>query len=276
MSACPKSERPIPTSPSAIETSVDQVLRARFAHLEGPFSSPSEARVVAERIAVAVELESPLATGMPALVAVGEFVIPPEGVPSRDFQVLHIDFGLPIDSHGHKDVARYTALHVPLDRPATSAQTRIVRLAALLGQRRWPSGKALTDRLLAYGSSRVAGDGAADYVEGVLARLVEAADEAEASLPTASECLCGEELENITAEREHFARRGLRLQAAEVLVNVQPGQLLVLDNLATAHGRLGRRQPHELHQLMLGHAQLGVDLQTRLRDRALAAFSASL
>ncbi len=207
----------IPTHTSVIETGVDHVLDSGFAHLAGPIGSPSEARALATRIASGAELRSPLAAGMPALVRVGEFVIPPEGAQAREFQVLHIDFGLPIDPHGPQDVARYTALHIPLDRAATSARTRIVRLAALLGQRRWPANDALIDRLVDYGSSRAARQGCADYVEGILARLVEAADEAEASLPRASERLCGQELGSIADERRHFAARGLRLEAAEVL-----------------------------------------------------------
>jgi hypothetical protein len=172
------------------------------------------------------------------------------------------------------DVARYTALHVPADRPVTSARTRIVPLASLLGQRKWSPSDTLASQLVDYGASRGARDGRAGYVEGVLARLVEAADEGKASLPSASECLCGQELESLADERDHFAARRLCLEAVEVLVSVQPGELLVLDNLSTAHGRLGRRAPKELHQFMLGHRQLGVDRQIKLRDRVLAAFVA--
>jgi hypothetical protein len=255
---------------------VDQLVAAGFVHLGGPFGSWEEARLVAERLADSAEGRSPLGRGMPALVAVGEFILPPEGVPARDFQLLHFDFGLPIDPHALQDVARYTALHVPLGRPAPSARTRIVPLAALLAQREWPRADALAAQLVEYGSSRGARDGSGEYVEGILARLVEAADEGGPSLPSASECLCGQELDSLEEERMHFASRGLRLQEAEVLIDLQPGQLLVLDNLAGAHGRVGRRRPKELHQLMLGHHQLRVDLQADLRDRILGAFSSVL
>ena len=64
----------------------------------------------------------------------------------------------------------------------------------------WPPAERLPNRLVEYGG----GEG---YVEGILARLVEAADEDEPSLPPHPECLCGEELDGILEEREHFARR---------------------------------------------------------------------
>ena len=263
----------IPMATLRPDTRADRLLRFGFVHVRASFRTPSEALAVAERIARAAELRSPLAHGMPALVSVGEFVIPPEGAPRPDFQVLHIDFGLPIDPHAPNDVARYSALHVPADWAPTSARTRIVPLALLLSQRKWLPCDMLAGRLVEYGASRGARDGDADYVEGVLARLVEAADEGEASLPSASDCLCGQELESVADEHDHFAARGLRLEAVELLVSVQPGELLVLDNLATAHGRLGQRRENELHQLMLGHRQLGVARQIELRDRVLAAFA---
>lgn len=261
---------PTATSPEALAR---QVVAAGFVHLEGPFGDAGEARAAAQDIARSAERQAPDGMAMPPLAAVGEFVIPPDGQPSRDFQLLHVDFGLPIGLEHPRDVARYTALHVPIDRPASHARTRVVSLAALLGQRTWPAPRGLLARLLAYGAGRGGRKAGGGYVEGILARLVEAADEAEPSLPPASECLCGQELESLAAERRHFAARGLCVDDVEVLVDLQPGELLVLDNLATAHGRQGARRPKELHQLMLGYPQLAVALQAELRDRVLAAFS---
>jgi hypothetical protein len=258
---------------SHLQASAAHVLGRGFVHLEGPFADPSHARAAAGRIARVAELGSPLAAGMPALASVGEFVIPPEGAPTRDFQVLHFDFGLPIDCSGALDVARYTALHIPLGRAAASARTRIAQLAPLLGQRKWPPTDVVTERLVEYGTRGGTRTGDGRYVEGILARLVEAADDSEASLPSACDCLCGEELTTLAEEREHFATRGVPLEEAEVWVDLQPGELLVLDNLATAHGRVGRRRPRELSQWMLGHSRLAAELQAELRDRVLEAFA---
>ncbi len=48
------------------------------------------------------------------------------------------------------------------------------------------------------------------------------------------------------SERKHFAERGLDREAAEQLVRLDPGELLLIDHLATAHGRLGIGEPLEL------------------------------
>jgi hypothetical protein len=59
--------------------------------------------------------------------------------------------------------------------------------------------------------------------------------------------MCGMEFESVGQERDHFAERGLALDMVEPRVVLGPGQLLLLDNLATARGRLGLRKRLELH-----------------------------
>jgi hypothetical protein len=53
---------------------------------------------------------------------------------------------------------------------------------------------------------------------------------------------------------------------------VAPGELLLFDNLALAHGRRGPRRPGELHQRVYGHQGLSRDAQCGLRGRLLDAF----
>jgi hypothetical protein len=79
------------------------------------------------------------------------------------------------------------------------------------------------------------------------------------------------EFARLADERAFFAQRGLPLDAAETDVTLAPGQLLVFDNLAVAHGRRGRRQPRELNQRIYGHRALPPSQQAQLRDRALTA-----
>ncbi len=52
----------------------------------------------------------------------------------------------------------------------------------------------------------------------------------------------------------------------------EPGELLLFDNLAVAHGRRGTRQPGELRQRVFGR-HLQPAAQRELRDHVLAAFS---
>src|SRR5919108_353881 len=109
-----------------------------------------------------------LAADMPPLSVVGQFTIPPPSARRRDFQALHLDFGLPVVP-GASDVARFTALYIDRDRARTTALTRIVRLRAVLQQRAWVEPARLLERLRRYGEANAP-------VEGILARLVEAAD----------------------------------------------------------------------------------------------------
>jgi hypothetical protein len=107
------------------------------------------------------------------LEVIGDFVIPPiDGPPSRDFQTLHFDFGLPLIPAAAADLARYTALHVPADVPRSGARTRLVRVDALAAQRTWPDRHELLRRFAAYGDSHGAWADSDGYTEGSLARIV--------------------------------------------------------------------------------------------------------
>jgi hypothetical protein len=102
---------------------------------------------------------------------------------------------------------------------------------------------------------------------------VEAADDC-ADLPStaAPGFLCGMEFESIEEERAHFSKRRLDLARAEHRIRLAPGELLVFDNLATAHGRVGARRPNELHQLCVGYPGLQPGRQRTLLLRVLDAF----
>jgi hypothetical protein len=208
----------------------------------------------------------PLSAGLPDFEVVGEFTVPPPGVVQRDFQALHFDFGLPTLSRSPVAVSRFTALYLHGRLPGSGAATRIVPLRALLSQRSWPPRKVLADRV-----RQDSGDGRA--VEGILARIVEAADESQ-DLPDrdAEGFLCGMEFLTLDDERGYFARHGLRPAAVEEEIVLSSGELLLFDNLAIAHGRRGRRDTGELHQLCIGFGTLDIGGQATLLERILSAF----
>jgi hypothetical protein len=213
--------------------------------------------------------------GVAALEVVGSFVLPPlDGRASRDFQTLHFDFGLPLDPTSELDVGRFTALHVPFGFEGVSAVTRLVPLAPLLAQRMWPGRAELVDRMVAYGETHGAWDSGQGYVEGSLARLVEAAAGSRLlpSVKADPGFLCGTEFDSVLSEARFLEQRGVRVDAVEVDVALSPGELLVFDNLAVAHGRRGSRRPGELHQWVFGAKAVGLAEQRRIRDRVLAAF----
>jgi Taurine catabolism dioxygenase TauD, TfdA family len=212
-----------------------------------------------------------------ALGVIGEFVLPPsDGEPTRDFQTLHFDFGLPLHPVRHQDVARYTALFIPPWLCGVTAVTRLVSLRDLFGQRGWPELVTVLGNLISYGESHGAWDDADGYSEGSLARLVEAAA-GTPRLPSVKSTpgfLCGMEFDTLTAELGFFDRLGLDVDAVQVEVPLQPGDLLVFDNLALAHGRRGTRRPGELHQRVFGHRSVSPAAQRALRDRVLAMLEA--
>jgi hypothetical protein len=243
-----------------------------FLHVQGERLGVEQAFALAEQLA---EQLVELGAGR-RLDVVGQYVVPPVGgSPTRPFQTLHVDFGLPLAPLRPRDVATYTALHVPLDAATEGATTRLVPLDALLGQRPWPERDELVHRLEAYGRTHGAWDDSEGYTEGSVARLLEAADGRSPLLPSVKAepgFLCGLEFDTAEAEVRHLAGLGLDLEAAAVDVRLAPGDLLVFDNHAFGHGRLGRRLPGELHQRFFGSRAASVDEQLRLRDRLLARF----
>lgn len=232
----------------------------------------------AAAFAKALELieECTVPDGHDALSVIGDFILPPpDGEATRDFQTLHFDFGVPLNPLRDQDVARYTALFVPRSAVGVTAVTRLVPLDSLLGQRRWPDRATILANVMAYGESHGAWDDADGYCEGSLARVVEAAAGAP-RLPSVKSMpgfLCGMEFDNLAAETSYFMCLGLDLDVVQVEIPVRPGDLLVFDNLAVAHGRRGSRRPGELHQRVYGHRSLSPAAQRALRDRFLAVFA---
>ena len=243
-----------------------------FVVVPGPFARLQDAWRAAR-----VFVDNAATTGA-RLAVVGDFVIPPpDGPPSRDFQTLHFDFGLPLAPVASADVAHFTALHLAIHALPSEALTRLVPLRSLLAGGQWPNHDELVRRFAVYGDSHGAWDNSAGYAEGSLARIVEAALGQTPALPSVKEdpeFLCGTEFASLAEEAAFFAQRGLRPEIVGIEVCLRPGELLVFDNLTLAHGRRGVRRPGELNQRVFGDRALPVDQQVELRDRVLAAFSA--
>jgi Taurine catabolism dioxygenase TauD, TfdA family len=243
-----------------------------FTRIAGPFRTFHEADQVSRSLVDACRWRN----GLSPLSIIGDFVVPPlEGDETRDFQTLHFDFGLPVDPKIEQEVALYTALYVPANVAGVQAVTRLVPLLALLGQRSWPPPREMVDRLTSYGRTHGSWDDGRGYTEGSLARIIEGADAWSSpvlpSVKTEPTFLCGLEFDSLFAELAFFERHLLRIDDVEISIDLQPGELLVLDNLAVAHGRRGARKPGELRQRMFGHS-LEPAAQRKLRDEVLAAF----
>ena len=183
------------TSPS---TGSSALKRLGFIHLAGPFLRPGDAWATARTL-----VDGAAASEVP-LEVIGDFVVPPpDGPPSRDFQTLHLDFGLPLRPTVPADVARFTALHVPVGAPSSDAVTRLVPLRSLLSASSWPDHGELVRRFAAYGHSHGGWDDDAGYLEGSLARIIEAALGQTPVLPSVKSSagfLCGTEFATMADE----------------------------------------------------------------------------
>jgi hypothetical protein len=261
------SQRDATGRPGDLRGAARRLLEQGFVHLTE--SRPDWKTVKRDALDVMTDAATrhPIAGGLPALTSVGEFLVPPPGAVSRDFQALHIDFGWPLVAERPVDLARFTVLSVAAEVSDGAAATRVVPLRRLLGQRSWPSAFVLAQRL------RRAADPARS-VEGILGRLIEILDEGGGSLPasTTPGFLCGMEFSSRLEEDRFFRSHGMELATVEDQIVLQRGELLVLDNLRMAHGRLGRRRTCELHQLFVGYRGLGADAQGAFLDGILSAF----
>jgi hypothetical protein len=242
-----------------------------FAWIRSGLASPAAAFAKSQEL---IE-ECAASIGHDTLSVIGDFILPPpDGETTRDFQTLHFDFGVPLRPLREQDVACFTALFIPPSAVRVTAVTRLVALDALLGQRRWPDRATLLDNVMAYGESHGAWDDADGYCEGSLGRVVEAAAGAPRlpSVKSTPGFLCGMEFNTLAAEVRFFKGLGLDVAAVQVELPLGPGDLLIFDNLALAHGRRGSRSPGELHQRVYGHRSLSPAAQRALRDGFLAAF----
>jgi hypothetical protein len=237
-----------------------------FARAPGRWQDCGHAWNCALAVFAEASLTDALHEGMPDLQVVGEFSVPPPEAFQRPFQALHIDFGLPLAGEVPVDVARFTALYRGAREDGPGAITRLIPLRRLLAQRAWAERHVIAQRL-----SRTA---TLDRtVEGILGRIIEVAREGHQLVPLdAPEHLCGMEFDSLEHERSFFDESGLPLTQVEEQVFLNPGEMLVVDNLRTAHGRIGRRNANELHQLFVGYASLHAEDQQLLLNRVLSVF----
>jgi hypothetical protein len=226
----------------------ERLVEESFVVLPGQFAGPEAAWTAADPVLLAAAAEDSVGPPCLELEVLSTYSLPVTGSVQRDFQVLHIDFGIPLALSPVADVARYTVLCIDASARGSGAVTRLVPFRALSKQRTWPAPGLLAGLLRNRPTDP-------DSTEGVLARIVEAADGSTAlpdkRLPG---FLCGMEFDSLEAEYAFLEAHGLDVASIEQRVILRPGQVLILDNLACAHGRSGKRDDLELHQRCLGFA----------------------
>jgi len=259
-----------PDPSEAVEQSAAEIacllINRGFAHVDGQWRDRRHAWNCALGVFAEASLSDPLKDGMPNLEVIGEFTVPPPDAFQRPFQALHIDFGLPLGGEVPVDVARFTALLRDARGNGRGAITRLIPLRRLLAHQTWAKRPLIAQRL-----GRIASEGRT--VEGILGRVIEVAQEGRELVPFDTPGhLCGMEFDSLEHERSFFEDSGLPLTDLEEQVFLRPGELLLIDNLRTAHGRSGLRAADDLHQLFVGYSSLCAEQQQLLLDRFLAVF----
>lgn len=183
-----------------------------------------------------------------------------DDVVATSFQILHFDMGLPLDGTDQLLVT-HVGIYLPMETEhMVTARTRVMELDSVLANKGL-SADAVERRVLSYARSH--GDGWGDhntYRLACFARMVDAlADVPE--LRDQIDKTVGQwfmqdrQLDAVAAhdqENAFFSRHGIDIKAREREVALEPGQLLILDNLRVVHGRVGRRRAREVYNFMFG------------------------
>jgi hypothetical protein len=237
-----------------------------FAHFRNRFTSRGDAWARALSVATQARRITSGGGDLHRLEVVGEFNLPPEQAEQRDFQPLHIDFGIPRVAADAVDIALYTGLYIDADRAGSGTSTRLVPLHRILRQRTWPPAPVVGERIRSTAHDRSA-------TEGILARIVACIDQTWDLPAKDDDFLCGMEFNSIDEERRFYRRHGINLNLAEQAVTLAPGELLLFDNLAIAHGRSGRRNTRELRQLCIGIKSADRSVQAEVVESLAARFT---
>ncbi|MGD9714559.1 MAG: hypothetical protein AB7V46_21240, partial [Thermomicrobiales bacterium] len=187
-----------------------------------------------------------------------------DDIVARSYQALHYDMGLPLGSDSNQSLYLFVALYAPFGAEAGTASTRVVFVPHLLQQQSWASAPVVDGRLVAYLEKY--GDGwykptaVNTYRIACFARIIDAVTSRHELVAyvdkTTGDWFRNEPGEDGTMslrnEIAFFQRCGLDLERVEKRFCLQPGELLLVDNVRAVHGRIGRRRREEIYQFLYG------------------------
>jgi hypothetical protein len=176
-----------------------------------------------------------------------------------EYQALHFDMGAPIIAVSATSyTCLFAALFHPGDVDTSAAETRIVRLSRLFERTSFDDAH---ERLVRYAT--VYGDGWAKPSPArtgrlsCLARLIDAASDQHQlidfyDMPTWDWFCKGRYDCGLLSETEYFREHGIDLKSVEERVRLKRGDLLIIDNIRCAHGRVGPRPLDAIYHVMVG------------------------
>jgi hypothetical protein len=207
-------------------------------------------------------LDGPIAHLASQLEILEEGRIPPDGSDPNPYLALHFDQGHPLFPVGPTTLYLAVGLYRPPSGLRSLAATRLVSLPVLLAPSRWGGGTQIESRLQAYARSHGSSwdwQGDSGHRVSCFARVLDALNPParltnfrttpKADWYAASKA--GHEFGDLAEEGAFYAGRGAPLDCEQRVI-VQPGELLLIDNVRAIHGRVGTRAAGELHQFLIG------------------------
>lgn len=190
-------------------------------------------------------------------------------------QALHFDMGMPFLPLENEKQAMVTliGLYQPIDSLPSKAKTRVLPLKGLLKD--WNISEKEEEQLKDYLENH--GDGPREYNSKRLqlfARFLDAVkgyqelknDGDKSMAKWFSDEKDSEGLRSLEREYSFYQNHGLNLKNLEEQIQIEPGQMLIIDNTRVVHGRIGQRQRAELYQFMMGTDNCSVDNIHRYRQ----------
>jgi hypothetical protein len=181
------------------------------------------------------------------------------------FQALHFDMGQPLVSEEPQNMYLLTGLHITADKKPTTAKTRVISLKGLFAGDEFGTEQEIETKILKYvnehGDGWIHPDKVNTHRISCFARIVDAVagtseladyfDKSMAQWFADPKDKYNSDI-SIGNEKEFYIKRGVNLEPIAENIVIQPGQLLVVDNMRTAHGRVGKREEKETWQFMYG------------------------
>ncbi len=168
------------------------------------------------------------------------------------FQALHFDMGQPFFSDISQTMYTTIGLYFPKEKKFGTAKTRVLNLKNFFTNKNLSS-KKIEERILKYVKNH--GDGWDDvnsYRISCFARIVDAITNSNDLISYRDKTMAQWFDGNIQNEYDFYKIRGFDLEKLEEQIQLEPGQLLILDNTRVAHGRIGKRKAKEIYQMMFG------------------------
>ncbi len=177
------------------------------------------------------------------------------------FQALHFDMGQPIFSTEPQNMYLITGLYIPAESKPKTARTRVISLKGLFaGVDPKELEKKIIDYVREYGDGWFYPSKVNTYRISCFARILDAlsgttelADYIDKTMAQWFQDSKNKDgMRSMDREKHFYLKRGVDLDKIEEDIVIKPGALLIVDNMRTAHGRIGKRDAKETWQFMYG------------------------